>query len=92
VVVWDNPSIHRGGGVRALIEARGAALHPQPRYTPEANAVEVLWAKGKGHVRRARADTAGALDAALRSAVGSVTAADGAGWLRHCGYRLTSPA
>ena len=92
LVVWDNHSIHGGAEVRALIEGRGAALHPQPRYTPEANAAEPLWSKVKGHVRRARADTAEGLAAALRSAVSSVTAADAVGWLRHCGYRINPTA
>ena len=92
VVVWDNHAIHKGEEVRCLIEAQGASLHPQPRYSPEVNGAEPLWSKVKGTVRRARADTPEALDAALRSAVSSVTASDVAGWMRHCGYRITSPA
>lgn len=92
VVVWDNHAIHKGPAVRELIEARGATLHPQPRYSPEVNGAEPLWSKVKGRVRRARADTAEALDTALRSAVEAVTASDVAGWMRHCGYRLTSSA
>jgi transposase len=92
MVVWDNHAIHGSTEARELIEGRGATLHPQPRYTPEVNAAEPLWSKVKGLVRRARADTAEALEAALRSAVGSVTASDTAGWMRHCGYRLNSSA
>lgn len=92
VVVWDNHAIHKGAEVGRLIEARGATLKPQPRYSPEVNASEPLWSKVKASVRRARADTAEALEGALRTAVGSVTASDVAGWLRHCGYRLNSPA
>jgi transposase len=92
VVVWDNHAIHKGAEVRRLIEARGATLKPQPRYSPEVNAAEPLWSKVKGGVRRARADTAEALEAALRGAVESVTASDVAGWVRHCGYKLNSPA
>ena len=98
VVVWDNHSIHRGAEVRRLIEARGAHLAPQPRYSPEFNACEPpptaggMWSKVKHEVRRARADTQGALESALSASVTGLRRADSAGWLRHAGYRLSQDA
>lgn len=89
IVVWDNHSIHRRPVLRALIEARGASLVPQPRYSPEFNASEEMWSKVKHHVRRARADTTEALTDALRSAVAALTWEDSSGWLRHAGYRIS---
>ena len=91
IVVWDNHSVHKRPELRALIEARGAGLVWQPRYSPEFNAVEELWSKVKHLVRRSRADTAAALTEALRSAVDALTHEDSLGWLRHAGYRI-SPA
>ena len=92
IVVWDNHSIHRSEAIRALVEARGATLVWQPRYSPECNAVEEMWSKVKHGVRRARADTADALTSALRSVVTALTLEDSAGWLRHAGYHITSSA
>lgn len=92
IVVWDNHSIHRGRELRRLIEARGASLAPQPRYSPEFNACEEMWSKVKHRVRRARADTGSALTEALNAAVGALTWEDSAGWLGHSGYVLTAPA
>ena len=92
VVVWDNHSIHRGAEIRRLIEAQGARLAPQPRYSPEFNACEEMWSKVKHEVRRARADTQGALESALSVSVTGLRRADSAGWLRHAGYRLSLDA
>lgn len=92
IVVWDNHSIHRRAEVRRLIEARGGTLRPQPRYSPEFNACEELWSQVKHEVRRARADTQGALESALSSSVKGLRWEDAAGWLRHAGYRLSPDA
>ena len=92
VVVWDNHSIHRSAELRRLIEARGAQLAPQPRYSPEFNACEEMWSKVKHEVRRARADTQSALESALSASVTGLRWEDSAGWLRHAGYVLSSSA
>lgn len=92
LVVWDNHSIHKRPVLREMIEARGATLVPQPRYSPEFNTSEPMWSKVKHAVKRACADTQGALLDALDAAVGELTWDDSAGWLRHCGYRLNPTA
>lgn len=92
IVVWDNHSIHRGSEIRRLIEAQGARLHPQPRYSPEFNACEEMWSKVKHGVRRARADTQATLESALSVSVRGLRWEDSAGWLRHAGYRLSPDA
>lgn len=83
VVVWDNHAIHKSTSVREAVEARGAVLLKQPRYSPDLNAIEMLWSKMKHLVRKARADTAQALDEALRSACAVVSEADLRGWINH---------
>ena len=85
VVIWDNARIHGAEAVR-LVETTGARVVAQPRYSPDKNAIEPAWSKVKERVRRLRADTAEALDAALHAAVATLTAEDVRGWMRHCGY------
>lgn len=92
IVVWDNHSVHKRDDVRELIEARGATLVWQPRYSPEFNAVEEMWSKVKHVVRRARADTQEALETALASAVDALTWEDSLGWLGHAGYSISPVA
>ncbi len=89
VVVWDNARIHSARAV-ALVEAAGGRVEPQPPYSPDLNAIEMLWSKVKHGVRRAQADTAEALRSALERAVGAVTARDARHWIEHCGYRFQS--
>ena len=88
VVVWDNHSIHKGAAARAAIEARGAVLLFQPRYSPDTNAIEMLWSKLKTLGRRARADTTAALHVATEQACAAVSEQDLRGWIGHV-LRLT---
>lgn len=87
VVVWDNALIHSAAAV-ALVEAAGARVLAQPPYSPDLNGIEMLWSKVKARVRQKLADTRAALLDALDEAVSAVTPSDGAGWIRHCGYRF----
>ena len=85
VVIWDNARIHGPGSV-ARIEAVGARVLAQPPYSPDLNAIEMLWSKVKGIVRQKLADAYEELVAALDEAVSAVRPSDAAGWIRHCGY------
>lgn len=91
VVVLDNARIHSKKAV-AQIEATGASVVWLPRYSPEYNAIEFLWSKVKGALRRARLDTWEALLAGLSSSVAAVRASDREGWIRHCGYHTPAHA
>lgn len=86
VVLMDNLSSHKVAGVEARIEAVGASVLFLPRYSPEHNPVELLWASVKRQLRAIGARTAAALDAAITAVLSAVTAEDVAGWFRHCGY------
>lgn len=59
---------------------------PQPPYSPDLNAIEMLWSKVKALVRQKLADARDGLLAALDEAVSAVTPSDAAGWIGHCGY------
>ena len=81
----DNARIHSPAAV-ALVEAAGARVLAQPPYSPDVNAIEMLWSKVKALVRQKRADAHEQLLAALDEAVSAVTLSDASGWIRHCGY------
>jgi transposase len=88
VVLWDNVRPHQRATVRALIEERGCHLLFLPPYSPDFNPIEHAFSKLKEGLRRAEARTRAALEAAIGSALATITAADAAGWFRHCGYHL----
>lgn len=85
-VVWDNHTIHDDKALRAEIEAKGAHLRPLPRYSPDLNPAEMLWSTLKRRLRRALADTAEQVEAALGEAVSQIAAAEVVAWARHCGF------
>lgn len=87
VVVLDNLSVHKGATIRRLIEARGCRLLFLPPYSPDFAPIEHAFSKVKAHLRRAKARSRDALDAAIATALDTITAQDAAGWFRHCGYR-----
>ena len=86
VVVLDNLSSHKTSAVRAALKAAGAEALYLPRYSPEHNPIELMWASVKRELRGIGARTAEALDAAITTALGAVTAENVQGWFRHCGY------
>lgn len=86
IVVMDNLKAHQTAGVRTLIEDAGASILFLPPYSPELNPIEPTWSKLKTYVRSLAPQSLRELHSAITSAVGQVTAADAAGWFRHCGY------
>lgn len=86
VVCLDNLSAHKTPAVRAAFEAAGADVLYLPRYSPEHNPVELLWAQVKLELRRVGARTADALDAAITAALSAVGVEEVRGWFSHCGY------
>jgi len=86
VVLMDNLRSHKGDGVRALIEARGAFLMFVPPYCPDLNPIEECWSKVKNVVRKAAARSEEALLEAVHFAAGLVTPHDALGWIAHAGY------
>ncbi len=89
VVVMDNLSSHKVAGVRELVEAAGCRVLYLPPYSPDLNPIENAIAKVKAALRKAAARTVDAVGRAIGAALASVTAADAAGFFRHCGYPAT---
>ena len=86
IVVMDNLKAHKVAGVREAIEARGARVEYLPPYSPDLNPIEKCWSKVKTYLRKAKARTREALEAALKEALLLVTVSDVRAWFTHCGY------
>lgn len=82
VVVMDNLSSHKVGGVRERIEAAGAELLYLPPYSPDLNPIEKAWAKLKHLLRTAKARTAEALEQAIAELLPEIRPQDAQAWFR----------
>jgi transposase len=72
IVAMDNLSSHKVAGVREAIEAAGAHLLYLPRYSPDLNPIENLFARPKPLMRKLAARTLDALWAAIAEFVRNV--------------------
>jgi transposase len=84
----DNLSPPKAPAVRQRFQAAGLELILLPRYSPDLNPIEPLWAKVKAALRAAAARTVEALETALAAALAGVTPDDAHGFFRGCGYAL----
>jgi transposase len=86
IVVMDNLSSHKRPRVRRLIRATGARLFFLPKYSPDLNPIEQVFAKLKHFLRKAAARTVEAICAAIGQLLGSFTADECAAYFRNSGY------
>jgi putative transposase len=89
IVIVDNLSSHKGKVVRALIRAAGAKLFFLPKYSPDLNPIEQLFAKLKHLLRKAAARSVEAVCAAIGELLGAFTAEECANYFRNSGYAPT---
>ena len=88
IVVMDNLAAHKNETVREKIEACGCSLLFLPAYSPDFNPIEHAFAKLKQFLRKAKARTQEALEAAITAALATITAQDARGWFKHCEFPL----
>jgi len=86
IVIADNLSSHTGAAVRRAIRAVGARLFLLPKYSPDLNPIEQLFAKFKHLLRKAAARTREAVCTTIGELLGSYTADECANYLRNSGY------
>ena len=89
IVILDNLSSHKGKPVRALIRATGAKLFFLPKYSPDLNPIEQVFAKLKHLLRKAAARTVEAVCAAIGKLLGAFTSEECANYFRNSGYAPT---
>jgi transposase len=86
VVIMDNLGSHKGKAVRALIRSAGAKLIFLPKYSPDLNPIEQVFAKLKHLLRKAAARTVETVCAAIGELLGAFTKDECASYFKNSGY------
>jgi transposase len=73
IVIMDNLGSHRGKIIRQLIRSAGAKLFLLPKYSPDLNPIEQVFAKLKHLLRKAAARTVETVCAAIGELLGAFT-------------------
>jgi transposase len=89
IVTMDNLGSHRGKAIRLLIRSVGAKLILLPKYSPDLNPIEQVFAKLKHLLRKAVARTIDAICTAIGQLLRSYTARECANYFKNSGYGLT---
>ena len=89
IVVMDNLGSHRSKTVRQLIRSVGAKLFFLPKYSPDLNPIEQVFAKLKHFLRKAAARTVDAVCFAIAEALQLFSPEECASYLVNSGYRRT---
>jgi transposase len=86
IVIMDNLGSHKGKAVRALIRLAGAKLFFLPKYSPDLNPIEQVFAKLKHLLRKAAARTVEAICTAVGHILGTFTPQECANYFKNSGY------
>ena len=86
IVVMDNLGSHKSKAVRKLIRSTGAKLFFLPKYSPDLNPIEQVFAKLKHLLRKAAARTVEAVCAAIGQLLGTFTSNECANYFENAGY------
>ena len=86
VVILDNLGSHKGKAVRAAIRAAGAHLLFLPKYSPDLNPIEQVFAKLKTLIRKVGARTYDALCEAAAETLKAYSPNECAAYIKNAGY------
>ena len=86
VVIMDNLGSHKSKAVRQLIRSVGAKLFFLPKYSPDLNPIEQVFAKIKHLLRKAAARTLEAVCAAVGQILKTFTPDECANYFKNAGY------
>lgn len=86
IVIMDNLGSHRGKNIRRLVRSAGAKLFLLPKYSPDLNPIEQLFAKLKHLLRKAAARTIETVCAAIGELLGAFTKKECANYFKNSGY------
>ena len=87
IVIMDNLGSHKGKAVRTLIRSTGAKLLFLPKYSPDLNPIEQVFAKLKHLLRKAAARTGETVCAAIGEIPMAYTPEECANYFRNSGYQ-----
>jgi len=86
LVIMDNLGSHKGQAVRQAIRSAGAKLFFLPKYSPDLNPIEQVFAKLKHLLRKAAAPNLEAVVAAVGELLSAYTAPECANYFANDGY------
>jgi len=86
IVIMDNLGSHKGKAVRQAIRAAGAKLFFLPKYSPDLNPIEQVFAKLKHSLRKAAARTVEAVCQAIGQLLDTLTTKECANYFAKAGY------
>jgi transposase len=86
IVIMDNLGSHKGKIIRRLIRSVGAKLLFLPKYSPDLNPIEQVFAKLKHLLRKAAARTVETVCAAIGELLGAFTSDECANYFKNSGY------
>ena len=89
IVIMDNLGSHKGKAARQLIRSAGAKLFFLPKYSPDLNPIEQVFAKLKHLLRKAAARTFEAICLALDKILHAFTPDECANYFANSGYART---
>jgi len=89
LVIMDNLGSHKGPAIRRAIRNVGAKLILLPKYSPDLNPIEQVFAKLKHHLRKAAARTRDDVCTTIGVLLGTYTANECANYFRNSGYSQT---
>ena len=87
IVIMDNLGSHKGKAIRDLIRSAGAKLFYLPKYSPDLNPIEQVFAKLKHLLRNAAARTIETVCAAIGQILAAFTAEECTNYFRNSGYQ-----
>src|SRR5258708_11448571 len=86
IVIMDNLGSHKGRAIRQLIRAAGAKLFFLPKYSPDLNPIEQVFAKVKHFLRKAAARSLETICTAMGEILGLFTPDECANYFQNSGY------
>jgi transposase len=89
IVIMDNLGSHKGKAVRQLIRSAGAKLFFLPKYSPDLNPIEQVFAKLKHLLRKVGARHVEPIGAAIGEILGAFTPQEYANYFRNSGHAPT---
>ncbi len=89
VVIMDNLGSHKGKAVRRAIRNAGAHLIFLPKYSPDLNPIEQLFAKLKHWLRKAAKRSIETVTAAIGEILGAIQSMECANYFANAGYAST---
>ena len=86
VVIMDNLGSHKGKAVRRVLRAAGAKLFFLPKYSPDLNPIEQVFAKLKTLLRKAEPRSTEAVGKGIGQLLDAFTPAECANYIANAGY------